>query len=72
MRITQDNISLSIDSSDFGLFPERVVLLYDSILRPRTTRYYTNITLLELYSGTRSPTELAKLSTTLQGNEELT
>ena len=27
MSITQDKISLSIDSSDSGLFPERVALL---------------------------------------------
>lgn len=56
-------------SIDLGLFPERVVLLYGfhDILRPRTMRYYTNIILLELCSGTCLPTGLARLSTTLQG-----
>lgn len=55
-------------SIDLGLFPERVVLLYGfhDILRPRTMRYYTNIILLELCSGTCLPTGLARLSTTLQ------
>ncbi|KIJ96979.1 hypothetical protein K443DRAFT_268831 [Laccaria amethystina LaAM-08-1] len=37
---------------------------FHNILRPRTMRHYTNITLLELCSAACSPTELARLSTT--------
>ena len=72
--MTRQHIITDRQFGDFGLFPERVVLLYSfhNILRPRTMRYYTNITLLEPCSGACSPTELARLNTTLQGNEDLT